>query len=150
MWLRRLQLYGDISHGLWWITSPFFILYCASFEDFKETNLKSNNFADGMDHNHPDWLLSFVWQHNLFTILYNFFFAFFLFRMGPPPLPSTFWKVSIFCKGHISFINFPLWLVICKLRKCIKHRYWSCPVSTISLLRLLGGISSVHPPFRNH
>ena len=56
----------------------------------------------------PDSFLSFVWQHNLLTILYIFFFAFFYFKWDLHPSYPLFEKCLFF---YISFINFPLWLL---------------------------------------
>ena len=36
------------------LKSPILIFLCALFKNFKETNRKSNNFPDGMDHNLND------------------------------------------------------------------------------------------------
>ena len=144
------NLNGDISHGLWWIKTPYFIFLVHCLGILKKQIWKSNNFADGMDHNRNDrenWFWSFVWQHMKYCwnaqFAHNFVFILYYFlNFDRTFIPSIYFSkdtlvLSIFlcdcCK-----------MFICKLRKCTKHRYWSCSVSTLSLVSLLGGIFRVH------
>ena len=62
----------------------------------------------------PDSFLSFVWQHNLLSILYNFFFAFFSFKWDLHPSYPLLEKCLFFAKD-ITFINLPLTVVKCSL-----------------------------------
>ena len=140
------------------LKSPILFFLVHRLRILKKQIWKSNNFADGMDHNrndHDDWFWSFVWQHmkhccdaqfahNFVFILYYFF----QISIGPSSLQSTSQKsVYFFAKDTLVLSIFlcDCWkMFICKLRKCTKHRYWSCSVSTLSLVRLLGGIFRVH------
>ena len=140
------------------LKSPILFVLVHYLRILKKQIWKSNNFADGMDYNcndHDDWLWSFVWQHmkhywntqfahNFILILY--YFLNFDRTLIPPIYFSK--KYVLFCKRHTSFINFPLWLlqnVHLQIKKiCTKHCYWSCSVSTLSLIRLPGGIFRVH------
>ena len=52
----------------------FFLVHCLRI--LKKQIWKSNNFADGMDHNRNDHVFDSTWNiaetHNLLTILYSF------------------------------------------------------------------------------
>ena len=48
------------------LRSPILFFLVHRLRILKKQIWKSNNFADGMDHNrndHDDWFWSFVWQH---------------------------------------------------------------------------------------
>ena len=138
------NLNGDISHGLWWNKIPYFILSCVSFRNFKETNLKIQYFCwwDESQSQWSWWLILIICSQ--FCI---HFVLFFKFRSDLHPSYLLLKKVCTFLqKTHLLTIYLCdcCKMVICKLRKCTKHRYWSCSVSTLSLVSLLGGIFRVH------
>ena len=97
----------------------FFLVHCLRI--LKEQIWKSNNFADGMDHNrndHDDWFWSFVWQHMKHCwntqFAHDFIFILYYFlNFYRTLIPSIYFskKCVLFCKRHTSFINFPLWLL---------------------------------------
>ena len=135
---------------------PILFFHVHRLRILKKQIRKSNNFADGMDHNrndHDDWFWSFVWQHIKHCLnaqfAHNFvFILYYFFNFERTFIPPIYFseKCVLFCKRHISsiFLCDCCKMFICKLRKCTKHRYWSCSISTLSLVRLLGGIFRVH------
>ena len=120
------------------LKSPILFFLVHRLRILKKQIWKSNNFAVGwitiamimmIDSDH---LFDSTWNiaetHNLLTILYWFC----IISIGPSSLPSTSQKRAyFFCKRHISFINFPLWLLQ-NVHLQIKEMYQT------SLLKLLG------------
>ena len=97
---------------------------------------KSNNLADGMDHNrndHDNWFWSAHETLLKRTICSQFCIHFFFFNFDRTFIPPIYFskKCVFFCKRHTSFINFPLWLLQ-NLHLQIKEMYQT------SLLKLLG------------
>ena len=135
------------------LKSPILFFLVHRLRILKKQIWKSNNFAVGwitiamimmIDSDHLfDSTWSIAETHNLLTILYSLCI---IFQISS--LPSTSQKSAYFFAKDTLVLSIFLCdcckMFICKLRKCTKHRYWSCSVPTLSLVRLLGGIFRVH------
>ena len=93
------------------IKYPILFFLVHHLKNLQKQIWKSNNFADGMDHNrndHDDWFWSFVWQHMKHCwnaqFAHNFVFILYFFfnLIGPSSLLSTSQKsVYFFAKDTL-------------------------------------------------